>query len=202
MTESGAPEPAGAKAVTHERILRAATALFLERGFKDASTREIASRAGVSRAAVFWHFGSKAGLFQEACKELLVPFREAFELTLQHLDPRKRLFEQFAVYARFVESHRPTIEAFVRFSLGSPDLQSSLRRQLLALQGAFEHKLEETLRELLGPREAGPIAAALVALLDGDLLLSLLDPESPARERRRAGVEAIARRLLDSRDVR
>ncbi len=47
-------------------VLRAAHELFAEQGYAEASTREIARRAGVTQAQVFRHFDSKAGLFVEA----------------------------------------------------------------------------------------------------------------------------------------
>jgi AcrR family transcriptional regulator len=46
-----------------EALLRAAAEVFSERGFKDASVDEIASRAGYSKGALYWHFESKDDLF-------------------------------------------------------------------------------------------------------------------------------------------
>jgi AcrR family transcriptional regulator len=48
---------------TRERILRAARALLIERGYHGVGMAEIARAAGVSRQAVYLHFGSKADLF-------------------------------------------------------------------------------------------------------------------------------------------
>ena len=93
---------AGRKAETQARILDAAIALFAERGYDGASIREIAARADVSRATVFWHFGDKSTLFQEACRRMLVPFIEKFRDSIAHLDANKRIFELFNVYEQFV----------------------------------------------------------------------------------------------------
>ena len=46
------------------------------------SVSAIAARAGVSPSAIFWHFGDKATLFQEAFRTLLVPFVEELKGTL------------------------------------------------------------------------------------------------------------------------
>jgi AcrR family transcriptional regulator len=46
-----------------EHLLRAAAEVFSERGFKDASVDEIATRAGYSKGALYWHFESKDELF-------------------------------------------------------------------------------------------------------------------------------------------
>jgi len=52
-------------------LLESARELFAERGYAGTSTREIAKAAAVSEPMIFRHFGSKAGLFEEA---VLAPF--------------------------------------------------------------------------------------------------------------------------------
>lgn len=49
-----------------ERLLAAARDIFARRGFTDATTAEIAARAGVSEGILFHHFGSKRELFASA----------------------------------------------------------------------------------------------------------------------------------------
>lgn len=61
-------------------LLEAAVAAFNEAGY-EASTREIAERAGVSEPLLFKHFGSKAGLFREAMVTPFVQFVDAFVAT-------------------------------------------------------------------------------------------------------------------------
>ena len=48
---------------TYEKILLAAKEEFLEKGFEQASMREIASRAGISAAGIYRHFKDKEELF-------------------------------------------------------------------------------------------------------------------------------------------
>lgn len=48
---------------TYEKILPAAKEEFLEKGFEQASMREIASRAGISAAGIYRHFKDKEELF-------------------------------------------------------------------------------------------------------------------------------------------
>ncbi|KGQ23003.1 TetR/AcrR family transcriptional regulator [Thermus filiformis] len=51
---------------TRARLREAALELLAERGYRGATTREIARRAGVSELTLFRHFGTKEALVQEA----------------------------------------------------------------------------------------------------------------------------------------
>jgi AcrR family transcriptional regulator len=62
---------------TRERILSAAEALFMERGFAATSLREITSRAQVNLAAVNYHFGSKEELIRAVFARHLGPLNQA-----------------------------------------------------------------------------------------------------------------------------
>lgn len=187
----------GKKAATQARILGAARSLFAQRGYERTTIAAIASQAQVSRAAVFWHFGDKANLFQESCRELLVPFLQGIEGSIDNVDPRERMIVLFTVYEEFVEKNRETIETFVRWVMESPTLRDSLQKQLFSLHDDFARDMRGALAEALGdPSQAASYAAALVALLDGNLLLSFLDPDPKERQLRREGLHAISTLLL------
>ena len=79
----------------------------------------------------------------------------------------------------------------------SPTLRDSLQKQLFFLHGQFARDMRGALEEALGdPGQAASYAAALVALLDGNLLLSFLDPDPKERQLRREGLHAISALLM------
>lgn len=194
MTPTRATSTAeGRKAETQARILEAAGRLFTTGGYERTSISSIAAQARVSRAAIFWHFGSKAGLFEETCRRLLGPFFEEMRSSLRHLGPRKRLFELFSVYESFVSSYRAPIEGFVRWALESPQAWATLQAPLFAMHDEFMRDIRETLEELLPDRsKAETLAAALIATLDGNLLLDVLEAGEGSREARRQGLRRMA----------
>ena len=53
---------------TREQLLAAASVVFAETGFRDATVREICERAGANIAAVNYHFGDKETLYSEVLK--------------------------------------------------------------------------------------------------------------------------------------
>jgi AcrR family transcriptional regulator len=59
---------------TRDRLLQAAVEVFGERGFRDATVRDICARAGVNVASVNYYFHGKEALYSEA---LAFAFREA-----------------------------------------------------------------------------------------------------------------------------
>lgn len=61
---------------TRQRILDAAEHLFHERGVSRTSLAEIASGAGVTRGAIYWHFENKVDLFQAMLDRLHLPLEE------------------------------------------------------------------------------------------------------------------------------
>ena len=63
-------------AVTKDRILDTAEALFLEHGFEATSLRSITATAAVNLAAVNYHFGSKEELFQAVLTRRLDPMNQ------------------------------------------------------------------------------------------------------------------------------
>ena len=58
---------------TRVAILAAAEQLFLEKGVAHSSLEQIASAAGVTRGAVYWHFENKAHLFHEMLNQIRLP---------------------------------------------------------------------------------------------------------------------------------
>ena len=58
---------------TRAAILDAAEILFQERGVSHTSLAEVATAAGVTRGAVYWHFKNKADLYDALIKRVFEP---------------------------------------------------------------------------------------------------------------------------------
>lgn len=66
----------------HEKILSVAIAIFNEKGYKGATTAEIASEVGINEPTLYNHFENKKALFiacfEEITKELLSLYAEVY----------------------------------------------------------------------------------------------------------------------------
>ena len=62
------------KISTEEKILRAAEALFLKKGFAETKTRDIADRAGINLALLNYYYRSKEKLFNRIMLETIRVF--------------------------------------------------------------------------------------------------------------------------------
>ncbi len=91
---------------THERLLAHARDLILLEGVEGFSMRKLASRAGVTAAAIYFHFADKGALLQAVMASGCAALRQAFNRAASVADP--------------VERVRQTGLAFVRFSLENP----------------------------------------------------------------------------------
>jgi AcrR family transcriptional regulator len=75
-----------------DKILKAATELYAETGFRGTTTRQIAQLAGVNEVTVFRHFGSKTALLHEAIRCACATSRPA-PLPEVPEDPRAELLD-------------------------------------------------------------------------------------------------------------
>lgn len=69
-------------AITRQRIIDAARETFLLKGVSRTSLEQIASHAGVTRGAVYWHFQNKAELFYAMREAVYLPLIDRMDDTL------------------------------------------------------------------------------------------------------------------------
>jgi TetR/AcrR family transcriptional regulator, regulator of cefoperazone and chloramphenicol sensitivity len=65
-----APRPRKVSTPTRAKLLEAATRVFADRGYYNATIREICRRAGANVAAVNYTFGDKLGLYTEVLRQV------------------------------------------------------------------------------------------------------------------------------------
>ena len=99
--------------VTQQKVLRAAVALFLEKGYTKTTTGEIATAAGIGQSSFFHVFPSKEALLLELVKRM---FGGQFDLAEQHSgedDPVFLYAVETALQLHIAELSEPLRELYV-----------------------------------------------------------------------------------------
>src|SRR5262245_20949174 len=82
------------------KILRAAEAVFAEKGFDGATTAEIAARAGVPKPNIHYYFGTKQQLYDRLIANILEVWLDALDLIQPDADPAQALGQYIAEKVR------------------------------------------------------------------------------------------------------
>lgn len=93
---------------TRERIVEAAAEAFSERGYRGASTREIATRAETNQGLITYHFRSKDELWRAAADRIFGKLKSQLGkrlASLASLPPREEAREAIREYVRFAAAH-------------------------------------------------------------------------------------------------
>jgi TetR/AcrR family acrAB operon transcriptional repressor len=68
--------------LTRQRLIEAAREVFLMRGVSRTTMEHIATQAGVTRGAIYWHFSNKIDLFQAMREQVFLPLIDRMDDTL------------------------------------------------------------------------------------------------------------------------
>ncbi len=143
-----------AKKERAEQILRAADELFGEVGFAAVSVRDVAQRAGVNKALVFYYFGSKEALFEQVLERYYAAHAEAFEGAFSAEGTlQERMHGVLDAYLDFVDEHQRYPRLVQGVIVGDSEHHALVGRNLQLLYGYVERALGE-----VAPTE-GPLAA-------------------------------------------
>jgi len=110
---------------TRKAILDSCLKLFAKYGFSTTSIEDIASAAGITKGAVYWHFDGKQDLFQEILEQIRTRWHHMVQQPLsEEKAPLARLETLFDCYLKlFVEA--PEICLFLQRVLLERDKEFS-----------------------------------------------------------------------------
>lgn len=169
---------------TRQRILTAARRRFASHGVTRTSLQDIATAAGVTRGAVYWHFASKRALFRAMREQVSLPLFDHAELPGADADDPLRAIERFllGVLDR-IGSDRQTRQTFDILSLKCeyvgelrPEMSRHLRR-CSELQSTLASVYRQALRVGAMRTDVAPDDAALgtCVFITGLVRLWLMD---------------------------
>jgi TetR/AcrR family transcriptional repressor of nem operon len=176
---------------TRARILFTARELFHSRSYADVGVKQICDSAQVQKGSFYYFFPSKRDLALAVIDDMAEDWAHGFvaEAFDRNLPPLERL-DYMVDAAYYWQKAAKDIEGRVRGCLfGNLALEVStreevLRAKLMAVFNKTKERFRETLEEAvaagaLAPLDTGKTAAAMLAFLEGIILLAKAqnDPE-------------------------
>ncbi len=168
------------------KVLTAAAEEFAEYGLSGARVDRIATRAGVNKAMIYYHFSSKENLYMMVIDQYLTGVADSLSTALGDVasDPEKALLSASrAYYAAF--GHHPRFRAIFLHELadGGERLKDSLQR--LVFQRGMPEKIERLLKAGVRAGKLRKIDTkqALISFVGMNLFYLMISPIiSPALE--------------------
>jgi TetR/AcrR family transcriptional regulator, acrAB operon repressor len=190
-------------AVTRATLLKTALAVFSTKGYAAATLDDIARAAKVTRGAIYWHFKSKADLYNTLIQEFSARGAAVVQQAVAEggtlLEILRRVFVRQCALIEEEKEARAVMELAL-FKTGlDPELQAGRKKQveagnalLAGISGAMQQGVAQgVLRSDMDPAD---LARAFLAFENGVIQLWLVSPRSFSLK---AGAESFAEILLD-----
>ena len=185
------PRPAA-----RERVLEAATRLFLRDGFRAVGVDTIIAEAGVAKMTLYAHFPSKDDLIVAYLERANRQFWEWLDGASAAVDdPKRKLLAMFDAVGKLANSPQCLGCTFQGTAAEFPDPKHPGHRVALAHKQAVRARLR-ALAEQAGLREPEDLADQLLLLMDGAWVAArMFGPDNLGGQ-----VAAAARALIQARD--
>jgi TetR/AcrR family acrAB operon transcriptional repressor len=174
-------------AATRDSILDAAEKLFVEQGVSRTTLQHIASAAGVTRGAIYWHFDDKGALFNAMMERATLPLEAELQVLdeAESRDPLSDLREYvLAVLRRTVE------DPVARRVFEIATLKVEFVDEMDAVRCRRQHGLSQWMARaerriklaadhgLIGKVEPATVALAMWTMIDGLIRNWMFAPQS------------------------
>jgi AcrR family transcriptional regulator len=199
---------------TKARIVREALRLFLDRGYDRASVSDVARAVGITKPAIYHHFGSKDEILQAV---LSLFFDEMGRWSEERLRSRRTLrelleaiFGSIGVFQQVAdvllgepqgETPYSVLELFLAASKWDPSFRKRLGEGFVGTRAALADKLREAQGrgEIRADIDCETLAFEIHALIEGTGLIAYIDKSIDMDAIGRAMFESMWR-LIEGRD--
>ncbi len=167
---------------TRQRIVAAVRDLLSEGTFHEATVEEVATRAGVARATLYQHFGSRFGLVDAICATFDEnPALVAIRNSTRHAEPDTALDVSIENTVRFWASEEAILTPLYGAAAIDPAARDLVERQRADRRQEFDRLLRRL-------RDGGRLRSGLTARRALGVMLTLTSFETFEELRRHAGL--------------
>jgi TetR/AcrR family transcriptional regulator, acrAB operon repressor len=188
-------------AETRRTLLSAALRVFSRKGYAATTLNDVADEAQVTRGAIYWHFTSKARLYESLVEEYYArAYAGLPEVLAADGSPLERLRRMILWMIDLAEDdadYRAVMELTIFKTETAPELEEGMARKRegtreILLNCAEMIRAAQAADELRGDLDAEAAALSLMALSNGLLTMWLLNPQLfPLKVRARAAVDLL-----------
>jgi len=119
---------------TAEKVLEAATRIFINRGFEGATMQEIADEADINKGLLHYYFKSKENLFHLVIKKVAGQIVPKIDILIESDDPIPEKIRKFVEFYIDLLIQNPYLPAFILSEI-------NLKGQLFMREILHEHKI-------------------------------------------------------------
>lgn len=174
-------------AVTRAAVLKAALAVFSAKGYAATTLDDVAKAAKVTRGAIYWHFKSKADLYNTLVLELSARGASVVQQAIAEggtlIEILRRVFVRQCALIEDDKEARAVMELAL-FKTGlDPELQAGRKKQLeagSALIDGIADAMKQGVAQGVFRKDLDPVdmALAFIAFENGAIQLWLASPKS------------------------
>ncbi len=163
---TSAVAPAERDNQTRYRLLRAAVDIFDRKGYAAASVREIVELAGVTKPALYYHFGSKEGVLEAVLGEAARTFERKMDAAIARPGTaRERLFALCTDLHDLFQEHVPT--ARVAHSVFFGPIEGTPKFDFTT----FDRQMERAVQRMVADGQASGEIATTASAADVALMM-------------------------------
>lgn len=173
---------------TRDSILDAAEQLFLKQGVSGTTLQHIATAAGVTRGAIYWHFLDKGAMFNAMMERVKTPLESAMQLFDQAnaAEPLEVVRENMMRVLRVTVEDPKARRVFeiATLKMEFTDELNEVRERRKQNQTAWMERTQSRIREGIASGQVKAavdpyaVALGLWVIIDGLLRAWLLDPQA------------------------
>jgi len=174
-------------AVTRAAVLKAALSVFSAKGYAATTLDDVAKAAKVTRGAIYWHFKSKADLYNTLIQELSVRGTTVVQQAVAEggtfIEILRRIFVRLCAVVEDDKEARAVMELGL-FKTGlDPELQAGRRKQIdqgnALIAGIADAMRAGVMQGILrNDMEPADMARAFIAFENGAIQMWLASPKS------------------------
>jgi len=168
-----------------DELLSAALRVFARRGYRAAGVDEIATEAGYSKGALYWHFSGKAELLDALLEERVdAPMREKIALLASAPPDQDMSVEASRTFGGQVADQREALlleREYWSLAIRDPELRSRYAERQAELRRELGAAMEARARHLGTPDLGVPaddVARIVLSIIGGLTVDELIEPGS------------------------